>query len=144
MDWEQALALEPFLAYVGIEAETLGPEYVTLRLRMRREISNHMPGIHAGAQFTLGETTAITASVLSVGEPLERLIVLTATATVTYQRPAQGDLVARASVQHEQREELRATMNSRGRVRLTIPIEVADSAGQVVTTLSVVCVLLPR
>ena len=142
--WEQMLELEPYLRHIGIEAETLGPDQAILRLPVRREITNHTRGIHGGAQFALGEATGLTAAGLSLGVPLDHLLVLTAGSTITYSRPSQGTLRGRANVMHEQREQLQANWKERGRARITVPVEIVDAAGEIVTTVSVSCVLLPH
>ena len=141
--WEQMLELEPFLRHIGIEAEALGPDQAVLRLPVRKEITNHTGGIHGGAQFALGEATGVTAAGLSLGEPLDRLLVLTATSTITYSRSSQGTLRGRANLLHDQRDQLQASWKERGRARVTVPVEIIDATGEVVTTLSVSCVLLP-
>ncbi|HLI05721.1 MAG TPA: DUF4442 domain-containing protein [Ktedonobacteraceae bacterium] len=142
--WQQVLDFEPFLRLLDIQAELLGPDEVVLRLSPRREISNHLGGLHGGAQFTLGETTALTAAVLSLGMSLDQVAVLTRGATISYQKTGVGDLVAHACVMHEEREGLRATWQTRRRARLNVPVEVADASGQVVTVLTVACLVLPR
>lgn len=58
--WQQILDFEPFLRFLDIQAELLGPDDVVLRLTPRQEIANHLGGLHGGAQFTLGEATALT------------------------------------------------------------------------------------
>jgi acyl-coenzyme A thioesterase PaaI-like protein len=76
--------------------------------------------------------------------PLGHLLVLTAASTITYSHPSQGSLRGRAKVLHEQREQLQASWKDRGRARVTVPVEIIDASGEIVTTLSVSCVLLPR
>lgn len=142
--WEQALEQQPFMRFLNIEALDMGPEYVVLQLRARQEIANHTGGLHAGAQFTLGETTAVAAVSLSIGLPLDTFVVVTARASITYQRPSQGDLTARARLLSEQRTELQTTLSSVRKVRLSIPVEIADASGLVVTGLDVACVVFPR
>jgi uncharacterized protein (TIGR00369 family) len=142
--WEQTLDFEPFLRLLGIEARTLGPDYVVLHLPVRQEISNHLGGLHGGAQFTLGESTGLATAVLSLGESLDRVAVLTKAATIAYQRSSLGNLTARARVVHEEREQLQATWSSQKKARLTVPVAIADSSGQVVTTLLVECLVLSR
>ncbi len=71
--WQQILDFEPFLRLLDMKADLLGPDEVVLRLPTRQAISNHLGGLHGGAQFTLGESTALAAAVLSLGEQLYRL-----------------------------------------------------------------------
>ncbi len=142
--WQDILNFEPFLRLLDIKAELLGPDYVVLRLPVRQEIANHLGGLHGGAQFTLGEATALATAALSLGEPLDQVSVLTRSATITYQKSALGDLVAHARVLHEERERLRTSWETQGRAKLAVPVEIADASGQAVTALSVDCLILPR
>ena len=142
--WEQILDFEPFLRLLGIEAKTLGPDQVILHLPVHQEIANHLGGLHGGAQFTLGESTGLATAVLSLGEQLDRVAVLTRGATINYQRTASGALTARARVLHEQHEQLQTSWNSQGKARLTVPVEIVDSVDQIVTMLNVDCLVLPR
>ena len=50
--WQQILDFEPFLRLLDIQATVLGPDDIVLRLKPRREIANHLGGLHGGAQFT--------------------------------------------------------------------------------------------
>ena len=142
--WQQILDFEPFLRLLDIQAEVLGPDEVVLRLPTRQEIANHLGGLHGGAQFTLGESTALAAAVLSLGKQLDQVAVLTRGATISYQKTALGELVAHARVMHEERESLKANWDSKKRAQLNVPVEIADSTGQIVTALSVECLVLPR
>ncbi len=142
--WQQILDFEPFLRLLDIQAELLGPDDVVLRLSPRQEIANHLGGLHGGAQFTLGESTALAAAVFSLGMQLDQVAVLTRRATISYQRTALGELTAHARVIHEERENLQTTWYTKKHARLDVPVEIADSTGQIVTLLSVECLVLPR
>ncbi len=142
--WQQILDFEPFLRFLDLQADVLGPDDVVLRLATRHMLSNHLGGLHGGAQFTLGESTALVAAVLSLGKQLNQVAVLTKGATIRYHKTALGDLIAHARVMHEERENLQASWNTKKRVHLTVPVEIADSTGQIVTVLSVECLVLPR
>jgi len=142
--WQQILDFEPFLRLLDIQAVVLGPDDVVLRLSTRQEIANHLGGLHGGAQFTLGESTALAAAALSLGKQLDQVAVLTRGATISYQKTALGDLVAHAWVMHKERESLQATWDTKMRARLDVPVEIADSTGQIVTVLNVECLVLPR
>ena len=72
------------------------------------------------------------------------MAVLTRSATVRYQKTALGDLTAHARVMHEERENLLSSWDTKKRARLDVPVEIADSMGEVVTVLSVECFVLPR
>ncbi len=142
--WQKILDFEPFLRLLDIQPALLGPDDVVLRLPTRQEIANHLGGLHGGAQFTLGESTALTAAVFSLGKQLDQVAVLTRSATISYQKAALGDLTAHARVMHEERASLQITWDTKKRVRLNIPVELKDSTGQIVTMLNVECLVLPR
>lgn len=142
--WQHILDFEPFLRFLNIQPEVLGPDDVVLSLPTRREIANHLGGLHGGAQFTLGEAAALTAAVFSSGMQLDQVVVLTRSATIRYQKAALGDLTAHARVIHEESESLRITWETKKRVYLNVPVELIDSTGQIVTVLNVECLVLPR
>lgn len=67
-DFEMVKQLVPFVGTVGIEpAESSEDGAVSLRLRRRDEILNHLSTFHAGALFTLGETVGGYAIVARLG-----------------------------------------------------------------------------
>jgi uncharacterized protein (TIGR00369 family) len=142
--WQQILDFEPFLRLLDIQAEVLGPDDVVLRLSTRQEIANHLGGLHGGAQFTLGESTALAAAVFSLGKQLDQVAVITRGAKISYQKTALGELVAHARVMHKERDSLQATWDTKKRARLDVPVEIADLTGQIVTVLNVECLVLPR
>lgn len=142
--WQQMLDFEPFLRLLDIQAKVLGPDDVVLHLPPRKEIANHLGGLHGSAQFTLGETTALAAAVFSLGKQLDQVAVLTRGVTIRYQKTTLGELTAHARVMHEECESLQATWNTTKRLHLDVPGEIADSTGRIVTVLSVECLVLPR
>ena len=121
--WQQILDFEPFLRLLDILAEVLGPDDVVLRLLPRQEIANHLGGLHGGAQFTLGESTALAAAVFSLGMQLDQVAVLTKGATISYQSIALGELTAHAHIMHEERENLQNMWRTKKRARLNVPVD---------------------
>ena len=59
MELDHLLAGEPYLVFMGMQVEMLRPEEVALRLPLRQEVTNHLGMVHGGAQYALGEATAI-------------------------------------------------------------------------------------
>jgi uncharacterized protein (TIGR00369 family) len=142
MELQTALASEPYLVYLGLEVETLQDGAVALRLPLRQEVTNHLGIVHGGAQYGLGEATAIALASTVVGEQSKPSNVLTGSATIAYQRRAQGSLIGRASIPPEEASRLRADFAEQGRVRFQVAVELLDETNTVVTTLSVECVAL--
>ena len=61
----QLSAAVPFAAHVGVALETIGEGTATATLEQRRDTSNHIATMHAGALFTLAEAASGAAMALS-------------------------------------------------------------------------------
>lgn len=68
---------------------------------------------------------------------------LTASATITYRRRAEGSLIGRASQPPEEASRLRAAFAEHGRVRFSVAVDLLDDTNKIVTTLTVEYVALP-
>ena len=138
---QRLLAAEPFLGYLGLEVLDARPGTVALRLRLRRDVTNHAGLVHGGAQFALGEATAIALAATLFPERVAQLDLLTANATLAYHRPARGDLTARAALPAEECERIRAELDVRGRTRFPVSVVLTDgeldAAASAATTLNV-------
>jgi|GEM_PF-2141719 uncharacterized protein (TIGR00369 family) len=139
-----ALAAEPFLAQLGLEVLSADSTSVILRLRYRPQLSNHAQMLHAGAQFSLGEATAVALVATIFAGHLDTINLLTGQASITYTLPAQGDLTGRATLPRGDAERARREWTQTGRTRLSVGVEVQDETGAVVTMLTVTCVALRR
>lgn len=143
MELREALALEPYLGYLGLEVEAVSAQEVALRLPLRHEVTNHFGMAHGGAQYGLGEATAIALAGMIFKEQLPRVNLLTANATITYRRPARGGLIGHAALPGaEEENRLRAAFAEHGRVRFPVTVELVDETREVVTTLTIDCVAL--
>ena len=98
--------------------------------------------VHGGAQYALGEATAIAMASQVVGAD-QHVNLLTASATISYRRRAEGSLIGRASLPPEEASRLRAAFAEHGRLRVPVAVDLLDETNKVVTTLTVECVVLP-
>lgn len=73
---------EGFIKYIGIEYLDYGPGYAKGRLRLKKEISNPLGGVHGGCLFALADTIGGTAD-MTRGS-----YVTTVSASIDYLRPA--------------------------------------------------------
>lgn len=142
MDSDELLATEPYLGYLGMEVDRIQAQEVVLRLPLRREVTNHLGMVHGGAQYALGEATAIALAGALLRDQHHSVNLLTANATIIYRRRAQGGLIGRASLPPEEGDRLRATFTEQGRARFPISVELVDATSTIVTTLTVECVAL--
>jgi uncharacterized protein (TIGR00369 family) len=139
VEMQRLMAAEPYLGYLGLEVLEARVGSVVLRLRLRLEVTNHAGSIHGGAQYGLGEATAIALAATLFPEHIARLDLLTANATIAYLHPAHGDLTARATLPTEECARLHAELGEGGRVRFPVAVTLADAEGVVATTLTVDC-----
>lgn len=141
VDMQRLIQAEPFLGYLGLEVVEARPGMAVLRLCLRRDVPNHIGTVHGGAQYGLGEATAIALAATLFPEHVDHLNLLTANASITYHRLARGDLTARAVVADDLREPIRAEFAERGRVRFSVAVELTDAADDTApaTTLTVEC-----
>ncbi len=141
MNLTDALHNQPYLVHLGLEVVELKPYEVALRLPLRREVSNHLGLVHGGAQYGLGEATAIAMAILIFREKLPNLNALTARANIIYQRAAQGDLIGRASFAADTADRMRAQLGAKGKARFLVYVVLNDETGAPVTHLTVDCVV---
>lgn len=138
-EMRRLLEAEPFLGYLGLEVVEARMGTAVLRLPLRQELSNHAASVHGGAQYALGEATAIALAATLFSERIDQVNLLTASACITYHRLAHGDLTARAELPVGERERIRAEFGALGRARFSVSVALSDADGGVTTTLVVEC-----
>ncbi len=142
MELSNMLAGEPYLVHLGMEVVRAKMGDVALCLPLRREVSNHLGLVHGGAQYALGEATAIALAAMLVSDQPQPVNLLTASASISYHRLAKGDLLGRATLPAEEQQRLQAIFAEKGRARIPVAVELVDETNEVVTTLTVECVAL--
>lgn len=134
------LEAEPFLTYMGLEMFEARSGRAVLHLQRRADVTNHMASIHGGAQYALGEATAIALAATLFLDRISQVDILTASACVTYHHPAHGSLTARAELPDAECERIRAVFDAQGRARILVNVTLVDAGGADATTLAVECV----
>jgi uncharacterized protein (TIGR00369 family) len=126
--WQQRLVTlgvgltVPYLATSSVQFEQVTDASVTLSLKNRRRVQNHMKSVHASAMFLLAE--AATGTVLNANLP-EGSRFSTTHIEVDYLRRAEGDLKAVATLSNEQRALIRTTPKG----KLSVPVRMLDENG---------------
>ncbi|MEC7119660.1 MAG: DUF4442 domain-containing protein [Pseudomonadota bacterium] len=113
----------PMVGTAGIRYELVTPSKVICSIKNRRNMQNHIKGVHAAAMALLAETA--TGFVVGVNVPDDR-IMLIKSLHVDYKRIAKGNLLAVASLSVEQQQFIQD--NPKG--ELLVPITVTDESGQ--------------
>ncbi len=136
----------PFNRVLGVRVETVEPERVTVLMPESPERLNHVGTTHAAAQFGLGEATAGTMTLLAFSD-LQRqgYTPVVTDATISYRRPARGELRGEAALSAEEQARVRSEIAAGGRPRFSIDVRLTDQQRNTTTELRFEWVLLiPR
>lgn len=136
----------PFSHHVGAHVTAVDAESAEATLPAAQERLNHVGTVHAVAQFGLGEV-ATGALILGVFSELTAAgyAPIAANATITYLKAGRGDLRAVSHFARADQEAVRAQVEQTGKARFSMPVQLFDSSGQVITEMTVEWVLLkPR
>lgn len=125
----------PFAATTGVEIVQVGDGVATAALEQRTEVSNHIGSLHAGAQFTVGETASGAAVTGAFAAHLATARLLATGASVSYLKVAKGRVEARARLERPA-EDLRAVLESEGRVPFAVNVDL-ESGGEPIATMTV-------
>lgn len=109
----------PFVGTAGLLIEEVSATQVTVRVRNRRRVQNHIKGVHAAAMALLAETA--TGFALAMHLPDDRLPLLKAM-KIDYLKRARGDLRAVAALSSEHVSAI--TKLERGEIQ--VPVTVTD------------------
>ena len=90
-------ASAPMLDTLAIEVLESG-DRVRLRMPNEERIRNHVGGPHAGAIFTLGETTAATLMMVRLGHLLDRAVPLAVSGQIRWSKLARCAVIAEATM----------------------------------------------
>ncbi|HWL35999.1 MAG TPA: YiiD C-terminal domain-containing protein [Frankiaceae bacterium] len=129
-------AAVPFAGFLGITYDAVSPGSAVLRLADDPAKHNHIGTLHAGALFSLAESASGLCMMATVAERLAGVTPLAARAEITYRKVARGDVTATARVDAPV-EEILATLDSAGKVRFAVEVELADSSGEVCAEVTV-------
>jgi acyl-coenzyme A thioesterase PaaI-like protein len=126
----------PFNRHVGLEVVEVRPGRGVVTLPDSADLHNHVGSQHAGALFSAGEAASGGAFLGSFAEHLGSLTPLARSARIDYRKIARGPITATGTLSADV-PELVAKLESDGRVEFPIEVELTDSDGQVVATMTV-------
>jgi acyl-coenzyme A thioesterase PaaI-like protein len=136
----------PFNRVLGLQFVAVGTERAEVVLPEAPERLNHVGTIHAAAQFGLGEA-ASGAMVMAAFADLQGqgYVPLAASAQIAYRKPAKGDLRGVASLTTAEQARVRADVETNGKTRFTVPVQLLNTQGVVTTEITVEWALItPR
>jgi acyl-coenzyme A thioesterase PaaI-like protein len=136
----------PFSHHVGAHVTSVSAESAEAILPAGQERLNHVGTVHAVAQFGLGEVASGGLVLGAFSELMAQgYAPVAASASITYLKAGRGDLRAVSHFGRAEQDAARAQVAADGKARFTIPVEIFDSADQLITQMQVEWVLLkPR
>lgn len=131
--------LIPFVKKAGVVSRSLEPGQVTLALPHDASNLNPMGIVHAGASFTLAETTAAALCVMTFD--VSKMTFIGKRVDIAFRRPGKGELLGKATMTPADVEAATAKALELGKHDVPITVEVTDSAGEPVATATVTMAL---
>jgi acyl-coenzyme A thioesterase PaaI-like protein len=119
------------LAYnraLGIIDAAVGAEHL-LELPFAPLVQNHLGTMHAAAQFSLAEAASAECLQRHFGAAVGEVFAVVRGVEIGYRRPATGDLLAFGRPDEATRAYLLAELNTRGRAKAVILIDLKDRSG---------------
>lgn len=126
----------PFNAHVGLEVVEVGDGRGVVRLPDEDKLHNHVGSQHAAGLFAAGEAASGAAFMGAFADHLGGLTPLARGAEIDYKKLAKGAIDATATL-GEDVSALLEKLDSEGKIQFPVEIEMADSDGQVVASMTV-------
>lgn len=129
-------AVIPFNNHLGLRYEEVAEGRSVVTLPDDRRLHNHIGTQHAAGMFAAGEAASGGAFAGTFAEMMGSVVPLAESAEISYRKIASGPITATALLEDD-REALLATLESEGRMRFPVRIELTDTAGRVVAEMVV-------
>jgi len=133
----------PFAKHCSVELQSIGDARAEARLPERPELMNHIGSQHAAAMFALAETASGGAMAGAFAPILLTVRPVAAEARIQYLKVAKGPLTALATIE-EDGATLRARMETDGKVRFPVRVDIRDQAGESVAAMTVEWYVSPK
>jgi uncharacterized protein (TIGR00369 family) len=124
----------PFVKKTGVAVDELSPTKARLKLPHDASNLNPMGILHAGATFTLAETTAAALALMALGGGVT---FIGKSVDIRFRRPGKGDVLATAQLTPVEAQRIRDTAAKEGKLDAPIVVEVTDAAGEPVASATV-------
>jgi uncharacterized protein (TIGR00369 family) len=124
----------PFVKKTGVVVDELSPTKARLGLPHDASNLNPMGILHAGATFTLAETTAAAICLMALGGQVS---FVGKAVDIRFRRPGKGDLKATAQLTPVEAQKILDGAMKEGKLDAPIAVEVSDAAGEPVATATV-------
>lgn len=133
----------PFAKHCGVELTSIADGRAEAVLPDRPELRNHIATQHAAALFAAGETASGGAMAGAFAPVLLAVRPVAANARIAYTKVAKGAIRAMAQVS-QPGDVLRRTLETEGKVRFDVVVDLLDAAGETVAQMNVEWHLSPK
>jgi uncharacterized protein (TIGR00369 family) len=136
----------PFNRVLGVRVAAVEPERAEVVIPAAPERLNHIGTVHAAVEFALGEAASGAMVISALGDLQgEGYVPVAASARIAYLKPARGNLRGVASLSQETQQLVRSELETNGKARFSVPVELRDSNGTLVAEMVVEWALIkPR
>jgi acyl-coenzyme A thioesterase PaaI-like protein len=125
----------PFNLLIGLEAGASGDDSL-VSLPSGPQYTNHLGTVHASALLAVVEAGSGAFLVRHLGES-EGFVPVVRRLECKFRKPASGRVSARATAPADEITRWKNELTTRGRVSISVPVEVVDEAGVVVVSATV-------
>lgn len=129
-------AAVPFARHVGVELLEIGDGTARAQLAQRKEVSNHISSMHAGAMFTLAEAASGAALAGALAPVILEMRPVAANAQIAFKKVAKGALTAHAKASQDGASLIK-TIEDAGKVAFDVAVDVQDAEGDTVVEMKV-------
>lgn len=129
-------AAVPFANLVGVRLLEIADGTATAELEQRRDVSNHIDSMHAGAMFTLGEAASGAAVAGALAPVILDMRPVAATGQIAFKKVALGTLTAHAKTSRDGAALMKAIKDD-GKVAFDVTVDIRDAAGDTVVEMTV-------
>ena len=133
----------PFARTLGITFTSVTPTSAVAVLLDDPRLHNHVGGPHAGALFSLAETTSGAIVLAAFGHVLDRAVPLAVRATIGYSKLAMGTVTAHATLVRPASETI-TTLDSGTRPEFDVLIKLENEEGLQTAEMTVTWTLRPN
>jgi uncharacterized protein (TIGR00369 family) len=126
----------PLNKLIGVEIDSIGDGVAQAHIPFRPDLANHIGSLHATAIFGVAEAASGAAMSGAFAPIVLQIRPVAASATVTFSKIARSDVVAQAAVVGSS-QELRDKLVNEGRVVFDVAVQLRDSAGSDIATMTV-------
>lgn len=129
-------AAVPFANLVGVKLLEIADGTATAELEQRKDVSNHIDSMHAGAMFTLGEAASGAAVAGALAPVILDMRPVAATGQIAFKKVALGTLTAHAKTSRDGAALMQAIKDD-GKVAFDVTVDIRDAAGDTVVEMTV-------